>query len=587
MSREVEWRLHTTDLSVLEIAERLGISPVMARVLVNRGLDTPEAQEEYLYGTLSCIPDELLLKGMKEAVEILQEKLREGKPIRIISDYDVDGVTSNYILYDGLKALGADVSYDIPDRIRDGYGMNVRLVEEAHADGVDTLLTCDNGITAFESIARAKELGMTVVVTDHHQVKEGLPAADAIVNPWQPLCPYPFKTICGAEVAYKLMKKLAEAEGKPLSSEKYLEFVALGTVCDVMPLNGENRILVREGLRVMEHTENVGLRALLEAEELLGKTLTAYHLGFRIGPCINSEGRLNSAKDALKLFLCEDPGEAAALAAETKHLNDERKSATLSGTARAIQIVEEERLCDRDQILLIQVPGLHESLAGIVAGKVRERYYRPTVIFTESAEDPEMLKGSGRSIEAYNMFEGMKSAESHIDHFGGHPMAAGLTIRKEELEPLRRQMNEEAGLTGDQLTEKIFIDVPMPLSYVNLTLAEQLAQLEPFGTGNPKPLFAERGLAVEGVKTFAGGKVGFLTLRNERGERVFAKSFDMESLIESIKVWSEHAECDKIEKCVKLDIMYRVSIDTYRDRKAECIVEHFRRSTVDDGKESS
>ena len=581
MGRDVEWRVYAKRADFKEIGERLGISPVMARVLVNRGLDTPEKQEEYLYGSPDSLPDAAVMKGIPEAVALLQEKLREKRPIRIISDYDVDGVTSNFILYDGLKALGAEVTYDIPDRIRDGYGINVRLVEEAHGDGIDTLLTCDNGISAFEAIDRAKELGMTVIVTDHHQVQERLPDADVIVNPWQPLCPYPYKTICGAEVAYKLMKKLAGAEGKPLPPAKYLDFVALGTVCDVMPLTGENRILVREGMRYLSEPENPGLRALVAANDLLGSSISAYHLGFRLGPCINSEGRLSSAKEAMRLFLTEDPEEADRLAQEMKRLNDERKNATAEGVDRAVRIIEEEGLYEKNHILMVVVPELHESLAGIVAGRIREKYYRPSIIFTEAEDDPQLLKGSGRSIEEYNLFEALNAAKDHIERFGGHPMAAGLTIRKDQLEPLRAQLNEEEQLTEDQLVEKIYIDVPMPLSYVNLDLAEQLEQLEPFGTGNSKPLFAQRGLQLEELRTFGGGKVAQLAFRDERGQRVSAKAFFPESLIEDIKMWSDSSECDKISKYPKMDIMYKVQINDFRgERTAECIIENYRKSSA-------
>ena len=580
MLRETEWRMHTKRADFSEIAARFGISPVMARILVNRDLDTDEKREEYLYGSLSSIPDAEKMLGIEEAVRLLQEKLRAGKSIRIVSDYDVDGVTSNYILYDVLRRLGARVSYDIPDRVRDGYGMNVRIVEEAHADGVDTLLTCDNGIAAFEAIDRAKELGMTVIVTDHHQVQGHLPAADVIVNSWQPLCPYPYKTICGAEVAYKLMRKLAEAEGKPLSATDYLEFVALGTVCDVMPLTGENRTLVREGMRVMPDTENVGLRALLTASGLLdGRSISVYHLGFIIGPSINSEGRLSSAKEAMRLLLTKDPEEAKQLAEEMKQLNDERKAATDAGVRAAVESIEAGSFYEKNHVLVIEVPGLHESLAGIVAGKVRERYYRPTIIFTESEENPSVYKGSGRSIEGYNIFEALTAAEDLIDHFGGHPMAAGVTIPKENLEALRERLNREDGLTAEQLVERIYIDVPMPLCYGTLSLAEQLEQLEPFGNGNPKPVFAEKDLQIEEVRTYGSGKVVRLALRDSRGNRVYAKSFSAEMLLADIKMWSECDECDKIRKYPKLDLVYRVSVNDYRGEKsAECWIEYYRRS---------
>lgn len=580
MVRPTEWRVRSIRADFNAIGAQLGISPVMARVLVNRELDTDEKREAYLYGGLGSIPDASLLRGMDAAVELLRQKIREGQRLRIISDYDVDGVTSNYILYDGLLRLGADVSFDIPDRIRDGYGMNVRLVEAAHADGVDTLLTCDNGIAAFDAIDRAKELGMTVIVTDHHQMQGRLPAADVIVNPWQPLCPYPFKNICGAEVAYKLIRTLSEAEGKPLRVTDYLEFAALGTVCDVMPLTGENRILVREGMRAMPDTPNAGLRALLSVNGLLdGRKITAYHLGFILGPSINSEGRLSSAKEAMRLLLTKDPEEAEQLAQEMKHLNDERKNATEEGVRTAVSVIEAEGLYERDHVLVVEVPGLHESLAGIVAGKIRERYFRPTVIFTDAEGDPALLKGSARSIEAYNIFEALTEAEELIDHFGGHPMAAGVSIPRENLVPLREALNGAEHLTEEELVERIYIDIPMPLSYATLDLAEQLEQLEPFGTGNQRPLFAEKGLAIEDIRSYANGKLLRLTLRDSRGNRVYAKTFSGEILSSDIKMWSECDECDKIRKYPELDIIYRVSVNEFRGEKSvECWIEHYRRS---------
>lgn len=580
MIRPTEWRMRTIRADFNGIGAKLGISPVMARVLVNRELDTDEKREEYLYGNLNSIPDPSRLLGMDGAVALLQSKIREGKQIRIISDYDVDGVTSNYILYDGLIRLGARGSYDIPDRIRDGYGMNVRLVEAAAADGVDTLLTCDNGIAAFDAIDRAKELGMTVIVTDHHQMQGRLPAADVIVNPWQPLCPYPYKTICGAEVAYKLMRALSEAEGNPLGNTDYLEFVALGTVCDVMPLSGENRILVREGMRVMPDTENAGLRALLSVNGLLdGRKITAYHLGFILGPSINSEGRLSSAKEAMRLLLTEDAAEAEQLAGEMKQLNDQRKSATEEGVRTAVEVIQRDGLYEKDHVLVVYVPGLHESLAGIVAGKVRERYFRPTIIFTDAEGNSAMLKGSARSIEAYNIFEALTGAEDLMDHFGGHPMAAGVTIPRENLEALRRTLNEAEHLTEEELVEKIYIDIPMPLSYVSLSLAEQLEQLEPFGTGNPKPVFAEKDLQIEEVRSYSNGKLLRLTLRDSRGNRVYAKTFSGELLSKDIKMWSECDECDRIRKYPKLDLIYHVSVNEYRGEKnVECWIDYYRQS---------
>ena len=579
MIREKDWRVYTKRADFSAIAERLGISPVMARILVNRDMDTDEKREEYLFGTLNMIPDVGRMRGMDQAVSLLRKKIENGQKIRIISDYDVDGVTSNYVLYDGLKRLGADVSYDIPDRIRDGYGMNIRMVEEAYADSVDTLLTCDNGISAFAAIDRAKELGMTVVVTDHHQVQGELPAADVIVNPWQPLCEYPFKTICGVEVAYKLIRRLFEADGRPLEPTEYMEFVALGTVCDVMPVIGENRIIVREGMRIMPSTENPGLKALLSVNGLLdGRDITVYHLGFIIGPSINSEGRLASAKEAMDLLLTTDPLEAEERALAIKQLNDERKSATEAGVAAAISIIEQEGMWEKDKVFVIHVPGIHESLAGIVAGKIKERYYRPTIIFTDSAETPEILKGSARSIPDYNIFEALTSAADLLDHFGGHPMAAGGSVRRENVDLLRKRLNKEAALTEEQLVEKVYIDVPMPLCHASLALAEQIQQLEPFGTGNPRPLFADRGLQVEGLELTPSGKLLKLKVRDRNRNFFTIKSFSPEMLVNDIKMWSECDDCDKIVKYPQLDLIYRISVNEYNgDRSLEFWVEQYRK----------
>ena len=588
MVREIEWYMHSIRADFREIGNRLGIDPVMARILVNRGQSTPEMQERYLYGTLDDIPAPELLRNCTEAAELLAEKIREGKHIRIISDYDVDGVTSCVVLIKALTRLSAKVSYDIPDRIRDGYGMNVRMVEEAARDGVDTLLTADNGTAAFEAVSRAKELGLTVIVTDHHQIQDGLPEADLLLNPWQPGCPYPFKEICGVEVAYKLMLVLSEKLGNPLPRGAFLDFVALGTVCDVMPLQEENRILVREGMRRMPDTENVGLRALLSVNGLLdGKKITVYHLGFILGPAINSEGRLSSAKEAMKLFLTEDPKEANRMAEEMRELNESRKSATMDGLDWAVGFLEESGPL-RDHVIVLRIPGLHESLAGIVAGKLKERYYRPTIVFTDSEDDPTLLKGSGRSISDYDMFEALSRVKDMTTRFGGHKMAAGLTIRKEMLEDFRRKLNEEDGLTEEQLIEKVYLDVPMPMSYVSLSLAEQLEQLEPFGNGNQKPLFAEKGLLLRGMNRLGrDGNTLRLHVEDTKGNRSELLMFQGEELLNDIKMWSEPADRDIIgdnvsKKAVHLDVMYQVSVNEFRgERSAQCRLVHYRKTAED------
>ncbi len=582
MEREIEWRMHAVRADFQEIGQRLSVNPVVARVIVNRGQDTAGKQEKYLYGTLDDLPDPELLLGCSRAAEILEQKIREGKRIRIVSDYDVDGVTSNYVLLDALRRLGAEVSYDIPDRVTDGYGMNERIVDQAAEDGVDTILTCDNGVAAFAAVNRAKELGMTVIVTDHHQIQGILPEADVVIDPWQEGCPYPYKDICGVEVAYKLMQVLARRMGNPLGRMDYLEFVALGTVCDVMPIQEENRIIVREGLRAMERTENTGLRALLSVNGLLdGRKITVYHLGFIIGPSINSEGRLSSAKEAMDLLLMKNPDKAEQKALEIRDLNESRKTATLKGMDYATGYLEGTGLWQRDRVILICIPNLHESLAGIVAGRLRERYYRPVIVLTGTEADPDMLKGSGRSIPAYNMFERLSEVKDLLDHFGGHKAAAGLSLRKDRLEDLRQALNEKCGLSDEDLIEKVFFDVPMPLSYASLPMAEQLFYLEPFGTGNPGPLFAERDLEVVDYRLLGkAGTTARLRLRDVRGNVSQILAFQSDDLIRNIKLWSEEAECDKIGKYVRIDVMYKVSVNEYRGvRSAECILEHYRKRT--------
>ena len=589
MGRYIDWRVMNLGADFKEIAGRLGVDQVMARVIVNRGQDTPEKQRKYVRGTLEDIPEPELMLNCREAAELLKEKLQAKKKIRIMADYDVDGVTSCYVLLDALQALGADVSYDIPDRLTDGYGMSVRMVEEAFRDGVDTLLTCDNGISAYESISKAKSYGMTVIVTDHHQILGDLPEADLIVNPWQKDCPYPYKEICGVEVAYKVIRVLAGLMDSPLPPEKYLEFVALGACCDVMPIMEENRIIIREGLRIMAHTENVGLRALLTVNGLQGKPLTTYHLGFILGPSINSEGRLASAKEAMELLLMTDREKAEAKAEEIKALNQTRKAATIDGTEFAFGYLDETGKGESDHVIVLLIPELHESLAGIVAGKIKNRYYRPTIIFARSETEPGLLKGSGRSIEGYNMVEKLGEAKDLLNGFGGHRMAAGMSIREENLEAFARRLNELDGLTENDLTEKVYIDVPMPLSYVSDNLAEQIEAMEPFGTGNPRPLFADRRLRLVGIRQLGrSGKYFRLTFQDERAFRSEVITFDGEPLFQDIKMWLELEDCDRImrghelDRVPKMDIIYTLSINEYNgNREAQCKMEYYRRSPED------
>ena len=510
------------------LAKELGVSPVSVRIMRNRGMETKEAMERYLYGTLDGLYDGALMKNMGEAVNVLIKKLREEKRIRIIGDYDIDGVCASYLLLTGLRraerelgkgtgpAGSTRIDYEIPDRVRDGYGINEAIIRQAAADGVDTLVTCDNGIAAAKEISLAKELGMTVVVTDHHEVPEEeerqvLPPADVVVDPKQEGETYPFREICGAVVAYKLVEKLYEASGVPREEWRaLLEFAAIATVGDVMRLQDENRILVKYGLKQMARTRNLGLRKLVEKTGLDITDLSAYHIGFVIGPCLNAGGRLQTAKAALRLFLSEDEAEAERLAEELKELNDIRKDMTKKGEDEAIAQVEEWYMGDK--VLVVFLPDCHESLAGIIAGRVREHFHKPSIVLTRSGD---MVKGSGRSIEPYHMFRELTKVRELLPKFGGHPMAAGLSIKEEDVPEFRRRLNENAVLTEEDFIPRVWIDVPMPLEYVTEGLVEELKRLEPFGQGNEKPLFAQKGLMIRSLRVLGKNrnvvKLGLVT----------------------------------------------------------------------------
>lgn len=487
------------------------ISPVLARIIRNRDLIEEEQVRKFLYGKLSDCYSPWLLKDMDKAVELIQEAIAEGLFIRVIGDYDVDGICSAYILTKGLQILGAKVDTAIPHRIHDGYGLNDHLIELAAQDGVGMILTCDNGIAAAPQIELATSMGIKVIVTDHHEVpymeangvrKELLPPALAVVDPKQEQCNYPFKSICGGVVAYKLIQALTERTGNGTlaeTMEELLEFAALSTVCDVMELKDENRILVKEGLMRMKHSRNQGLRALMEVNELAPEKLAAYHLGFVLGPCLNATGRLDTAKRALELLQSTTKVDAMSAARELKELNDSRKNLTLQGVKEAEQYIEEHHI-EQDAIMVIYLPEVHESLAGIIAGRVREKYNHPVFILTKGEEG---VKGSGRSIENYHMYEAMTEVKQYFTKYGGHKLAAGLSMREEDIESLRKALNENAGLTEEDFQPVVHIDVPMPLSYGNDRLAKELELLEPFGVGNPKPLFAQKELVFK-----AGYKMG-------------------------------------------------------------------------------
>lgn len=501
------WMLQTKRADFDGIARQFGIDPVTARVIRNRGIEGRENIERYLYGDLDSLYSPWLLKDMRPAVDILKRKLKEGQKIRIVGDYDIDGVCSTYILYQALKRLGGNVDYAIPDRIKDGYGINESMIRAAAEDGINTILTCDNGISAFSQIQTAKEFGMTVIVTDHHEVpadgeREILPPADAVIDPKQRSCSYPFPEICGTVVAYKLVQALYEESG--VSREEWLElleFAAIATVGDVMKLQDENRMIVKYGLKKLGHTKNLGLKKLAEKTNLDLNSITAYHIGFVIGPCLNAGGRLQTAKLALSMLLAKDEETAEELAQELKDLNDMRKDMTEHWTAEAKVLADTQYR--NDKVLVIFLPDCHESLAGIIAGRLREYCQKPAIVLTRSEE---AVKGSGRSIESYHMFQKLSEVKDLMLKFGGHPMAAGLSLLEENIDEFRRELNERSGLTEEDFKAKLWIDVPMPIDYINERLVEELKILEPFGQGNEKPLFAQKQVRIRSCRVIGKNK---------------------------------------------------------------------------------
>lgn len=497
MSNE-KWLLRNKKVDLKAMSEKYKISQLLCKLMVNRDIIDENIINSYINPVYKYLHSPKTMKDVVIAVDIIKRKIQENKKIRIIGDYDVDGIISVFILYTALKKCGANVDYEIPDRIKDGYGINENIVKAAYDEGVDTIITCDNGISAIDQIQYAKDLGLTVIVTDHHDVpfieEDGVRTflssqADAIINPKQIECEYKFKSICGAGVAFKLIEALYEEIGMDKEEcYKLIEFVAIATVCDVVDLIDENRIFVKNGLEMLNNSKNIGINALKKACGLEDKEITAYHLGFVIGPCLNASGRLDSAKKGLELLLMEDDEEAKNLAQEIVDLNDARKNMTKEGVDRAINIIDSTDI-NNDKILVVYIPDIHESLAGIVAGRVKEKYNKPTIILTKSEEG---VKGSARSIEEYNMFEGLLACKELLDKFGGHPMAAGLSLQEDKVDELRKALNNKCELTDEDLTRKIMIDSSLPLEYLNLHLIEELNVLEPFGKGNSKPVFGVR-----------------------------------------------------------------------------------------------
>ena len=525
------------------IGEKYHISPILARLIRNRDIIGDDAIDFYLNGTIADLYDGMLMKDMDRAVEILAEKIREEKRIRVIGDYDIDGVNATYILQEGLSVLGADVDTDIPDRVKDGYGLNKMLIDRALDDGIDTVITCDNGIAAAEEIEYAKDNGLTVIVTDHHEVpyiemddeKEYIiPKADAVVDPHRADCGYPFKGLCGAAVAYKLVEALYNVMQRDPEDVDYLmENVAIATVGDVMDLNGENRIFVKQGLEMLKRTKNPGLKALIECTGIDADRLNAYHIGFVIGPCINASGRLDTAKRALELLNARTRRDAVMLAEDLKALNDSRKEMTERGVAEAVDLIETTSLKD-DRVLVVYLPDCHESIAGIIAGRIRERYYRPVFVLTK-AEDG--VKGSGRSIESYDMFAQMCRCRALFTKFGGHKLAAGLSLEEENVQRFRETINALCDLTEEDLREKVSIDMQLPFPYITEELVQELEILEPFGKGNPKPLFAGKDLRVISPRIFGKNRnVLKCRLEDPQGNQMEAVYFgDVEACLKAME----------------------------------------------------
>lgn len=483
------------------LGKQFSISPITARILRNRDIITEEEMEYFLYGTLEDLHDPRQMKDAELAASILKKKIEEKKKIRVIGDYDIDGVCASYILITALQGLGGIVDHRLPDRQKDGYGMQTSMIEEAREAGIDTIITCDNGIAASEAVKLAKVYHMTVIVTDHHEVplennEEKIPDADAVVDPKQRACKYPFPEICGAVVAWKLMQILYESMGHSAHEirDGLLEFAAIATVGDVMRLQNENRILVKYGLKKLKETRSAGLRALIQVNELADKKINAYHIGFVIGPCLNAGGRLQTAELSLQLLLEKNETYAKKMAEELKKLNEERKDMTMQGVEDAIEELERTGRGRQDKVLVVYLPECHESLAGIIAGRLREKYNKPSIVLTRGKEG---LKGSGRSIPAYHMFLGLTEVQDLLIKFGGHPMAAGLSLKPENLELFREALNKNCHLTEEDFVKKVWIDVPMPFEYASERLIQELSTLEPFGQGNEKPLFAERNVKIQ------------------------------------------------------------------------------------------
>lgn len=558
-----KWRVYSKKADFDAIGSRFNIDPVTARIIRNRDVTDMENVDMYLNGTLDRLHDPMMMKDMDKAVSVIASSIRDNKHIRIIGDYDIDGICSIYILFKGLKICGADVDYEVPDRITDGYGINENLIKQAYEAGVEVIITCDNGIAAASQIDYANELGMTVVITDHHDVpyeetdngrRYIIPKAAAVVDPKQNDCRYPFKMLCGAGIAYKFIDCMVkEFQTGDSVMPELLQFAAIATVGDIVDLLDENRIIVKEGLKLIANTENYGLNALMAVTGVSRESINAYHIGFVLGPCLNASGRLDSAKRALKMLVTDDRAEAERHAGELKDLNEERKKLTSEAVDKAVDMVENSSLKD-DKVLVIFLPDCHESIAGIVAGRIREKYYKPVIVLTRGEQE---AKGSARSIESYNMFEKLSECKDLFTRFGGHPMAAGLSLLEENIPEFRRRINEHCNLSEEDLTETVWIDVPMPLEYINEKLILELGGLEPFGKANPKPVFADKNISIRNIRAIGKDKqYTRMTIAKDSGIVIDAVGFFPCTELETV-----------YNKNGRISCTYYPEINEFRDKK--------------------
>ena len=562
---ESKWMLYTKRADFKKISARFHISPVLARIIINRDIKE-EDFSLYLKSDLSLMHDAGSLYGVEDAYNEIMGEIKKGNKIRVVGDYDIDGVCSSYILVKSLKRFGANADVRIPDRIKDGYGINDNIINEAANDKISMIITCDNGIAAHSQMELARKFGIKVIITDHHEVyqedgKDYLPVADVVINPKRSECKYPFKSICGALVAYKLMEYMYERlYGKKMYDDgelgDLLEVAAIATIGDVMPLVDENRVLVKHGLRSLMNTKNLGLRALIKATGMEGKKISAYSIGFVIGPCLNAGGRLENALVALNMFMSESSDEANEYAMHLKELNDERKDLTAMNVKVAVELAEREYA--DDDILVIYLENCHESIAGIIAGRVREALGKPTIILTDAFGEDGMIKGSGRSIESYNMFEALYEVKDIFEKFGGHHMAAGMSLKKDRLDEFRKRLNKNSKLTKEDFIQKIWIDVPLPFSYISLDFVRELEKLEPYGNKNEKPKFARKGIKILSKNILGKNKnVVKMLLEDDDGTRLDGIYFcDGEAFFEELKGNNE------------IDIIYYPDINEYGGRES-------------------